>query len=108
LKKAVSIFQPEVKSRKVKVTEDERGIVISLVADTFFESGSAELTPEGVRIINKIGAFLSEPEFRENMIRIEGHTDSTPIASKSDLYDLYPTNWELSSARSITIVRHLN
>ncbi|UCB47004.1 MAG: flagellar motor protein MotB [Spirochaetota bacterium] len=108
IEKAVSIFQPEVKSRKVKVTEDERGIVISLVADTFFESGSDELTPEGEIIINKIGAFLSEPEFRGNMIRIEGHTDSTPIASKGGLYGLYPTNWELSTGRAVKIVRIMN
>jgi chemotaxis protein MotB len=108
LKKAVSIFQPEVKSRKVKITEDERGIVISLVADTFFESGSVELTPEGVAIVNKMGAFLSEPEFRGNMIRIEGHTDNTPIDAKSELYEHYPTNWELSAGRAVKIVRILN
>ncbi len=108
LKKAVSIFQPEVKSRKVKITEDERGIVISLVADAFFESGSAELTPEGRVIMNKIGSFLKEPEFRENIIKIEGHTDNTPISLKSDLSELYPTNWELSSGRAVKIVRFLN
>jgi chemotaxis protein MotB len=108
LKKAVSIFQPEVKSRKVKVTEDERGIVISLVADTFFESGSTELTQEGMVIIGKIGSFLKEPEFSGNIIRVEGHTDNTPISQKSDLYEFYPTNWELSSARAVKIVRLLN
>lgn len=108
LKKAVSIFQPEVKSRKVKVTEDERGIVISLVADTFFESGSTELTREGMVIIGKIGSFLKEPEFSGNIIRVEGHTDNTPISQKSDLYEFYPTNWELSSARAVKIVRLLN
>jgi len=108
LKKAVSIFQPEVKSRKVKVTEDERGIIISLVADAFFESGSTELTQEGMAIIGKIGSFLREPEFRGNIIRVEGHTDNTPISQKSNIYGLYPTNWELSSARAVLVVRLLN
>ena len=108
LEKAVSIFQPEVKSRKVKITEDESGIVISLVADAFFERGSPELTPEGKSLIAKVGRFLREPEFRENMIRIEGHTDNTPISPDSTLYSLYPTNWDLSSARSVRIVRMLN
>jgi chemotaxis protein MotB len=103
VEKAVSIFQPEVKSRKVKITEDERGIVISLVADAFFESGTAELTPEGLAVINKMGRFLREPEFKENIIRVEGHTDNTPILS-----DRYPTNWELSSDRAVRIVRMLN
>jgi chemotaxis protein MotB len=108
IKRAVSIFQPEVKSRKVKITEDERGIVISLVADAFFESGSDELTPEGTVIVNKMGRFLSEPEFGENIIRIEGHTDNARIPTESVLFERYPTNWELSSARAVKIVRILH
>lgn len=106
--KAVSIFQPEVKSRRVKITEDERGIVISLVADAFFESGSPELTSEGRVVINKMGRFLREPEFSGNIIRIEGHTDNTPISADSKTYALYPTNWELSAARAVKIARILN
>lgn len=108
IEKAVSIFQPEVKSRKVKITEDERGIVISLVADAFFESGSPQLTDKGMQTVDKIGRFLSDPAFSENLIRIEGHTDNTPISPLSPLYSLYPTNWELSSARAVTIARILN
>lgn len=108
VEKAVSIFQPEVKSRKVKITEDERGIVISLVADAFFESGSPELTPGGRMVINKMGRFLREPEFAGNIIRIEGHTDNSPISPDSGLYALYPTNWELSAARSVKIARIFN
>jgi chemotaxis protein MotB len=106
LERAVSIFQPEIKSRKVKITEDERGIVISLVADAFFESGSAELTPEGMEIVDKMGGFLSREEFWENIIRIEGHTDNIPPGG--DLLERYPTNWELSSARAVKIARIFN
>jgi chemotaxis protein MotB len=106
VEKAVSIFQPEVKSRKVKITEDERGIIISLVADAFYESGSTELTEEGLVVIDKIGRFLREPEFKGNLIRIEGHTDNKPIPTTSLLYPM--TNWELSAARAVTIVKILN
>jgi len=102
---AVSIFQPEIKSKFVKITEDERGVVISLVSDAFFESGSPELTPEGEATVSKIGRFLSSPEFSGNLIRVEGHTDNIPIAPVSFLYNQYPTNWELSSARAVKIVR---
>jgi len=108
VEKAVSIFQPEIKSRRVKITEDERGIVISLVADAFFESGSPQLTPEGVQVINKLGRFLSEQELAGNDIRVEGHTDDRPISPGSVLYDRYPTNWELSAARAVQVVRILN
>ena len=85
LKKAVSIFKPEIKSRKVKITEDERGIVISLLADAFFKSGSPELTQEGMEIVKKIGGFLSSKDFKENKIRIEGHTDNAPISPMSPI-----------------------
>jgi chemotaxis protein MotB len=108
VEKAVSIFQPEIKSKKVKITEDERGIIISLVSDAYFESGSAELTPEGMRVVAKMGRFLKEPEFSGNVIRVEGHTDNKPITSDSPTYALYPTNWELSSARAVKVVRLFN
>jgi len=106
VEKAVSIFQPEVKSRRVKITEDERGIVISLVADAFYESGSVMLTEEGMRVIDKIGRFLRDPEFEGNFIRIEGHTDNEPIPPSSPLYPM--TNWELSTSRAVSIVKILN
>jgi len=108
LKKAISIFQPQIRSRRVKITEDQRGIIISLAADAFFQSGSPELTPEGRAVVGKIGEFLARPEFKENMIRIEGHTDNIPIALISPLSQRYPTNWELSSARAVKIVRILS
>jgi chemotaxis protein MotB len=108
VEKAVSIFQPEVKSRRVKITEDERGIIISLVADAFYESGSAELTPEGLAVIDKMGRFLSDDEFRDNDIRVEGHTDNSPVSPDSPFYDTYPTNWELSAARAVKVVRIFN
>jgi chemotaxis protein MotB len=108
VERAVSIFQPEVKSRRVKITEDERGIVISLVADAFFESGSPELTPEGVRVVNKMGRFLSDESFEGNVIRVEGHTDNRPIPPGSGIAEIYPTNWELSAARAVRVVRVLD
>jgi chemotaxis protein MotB len=105
LERAVSTFEPEIKRRFVKIEEDERGIVISLVADAFFESGSAELTPEGEEIIGKMGRFLSDREFRENEIRVEGHTDN--IQPGGDVKKKFDSNWELSAARSITVVKRL-
>jgi len=108
VEKAMSMFQPEVKSRRVKITEDERGIIISLVTDAFFESGSPNLTPEGEATVAKIGRFLRDPMFSANTIRVEGHTDNSQIPERSRLRALYPTNWELSTARATRVVRILN
>ena len=42
-KKAVSLFAPDVKSNRITITSDERGLIITLLSDNFFEQGSAEL-----------------------------------------------------------------
>ena len=105
---ALSVFQPELKSRRVKITEDERGVVISLLADAFFESASPALTPEGEEVVKKMGDMLRDPAFSKNIIRVEGHTDNRDIPAGSPLKRFYPTNWELSAARAASVVRRLN
>ena len=50
-KKPVSLFAPEVKSAKITISSDERGVVISLASDVFFEQGSAVLNIDETRDI---------------------------------------------------------
>ena len=57
-KKAVSLFAPDVKSNKITITSDERGLVITLASDSFFKEGSAELNIEETR-----GTLLRLSEF---------------------------------------------
>jgi chemotaxis protein MotB len=103
-KTAVSSFQPEIKSRLVRVKEDERGLVISLASDAYFKPGSAEINIEDTRtLLQRMAALLSSPELADRKFRIEGHTDNTPTAPGG----LYPTNWELSTARSTTVLHYL-
>ena len=80
---------------------DQRGLTISFIDSLFFESGSSQLKKSSVSDLKKIGKLLSE-NFFSNMIRIEGHTDSDPISTK-----IFPSNWELSSARASSVVRYL-
>ena len=103
LKKAVSIFTPEIKTTKIAVTSDERGIVISLAADAFFARNSAELNIEESReTLLKIAQFLSDKELAARRFRIEGHTDSSDaLAGK------WTSNWELSAARAINVLHNL-
>jgi chemotaxis protein MotB len=104
LKKAVSLFNPEVKSNKVKVTHDERGLVISLASDAFFNPASARINVEQTRdILLRLGTLLSSDEVRGKKFRIEGHTDDTPV----DPDGPWESNWELSTARSISVLRYL-
>jgi len=109
LKRAVSMFNPEVKSNKVKVTHDERGLVISLASDAFFAPASARINLEETRdILTRLGALLNSDEMRDESgnfrkIRIEGHTDDEVVDPDGPWED----NWQLSTARSIAVLRYL-
>jgi chemotaxis protein MotB len=103
-KKAIALFQPELRTKKVRLKEDERGLVITLSGDAFFKSASAEVDIENTRrLLQKISRLLGSEEMAGNKFRIEGHTDN--IAT--DPTGPYPTNWELSTARSVNVLKYL-
>jgi chemotaxis protein MotB len=105
LRKAVSLFNPEVKSNKVKVTHDERGLVISLASDAFFNPASARINLEQTRdILLRLGTLLASQELAGRKFRVEGHTDNVPV----DPQGPWESNWELSTARSISVLHHLS
>jgi len=85
----------------VTVENTGDGAVLSVRGTLFFDSGSAELKPEAMSVVQNLASVLkSEAEgFR---IVVEGHTDDSPIATAR-----FPSNWELSSARAGTVVRML-
>ena len=101
---AVALFQPEIKSKKVRVTEDERGLIISLAADSFFRPASAEVDIEETRdLLRMLAKLLNSPELQNKKFRIEGHTDSEPTDPAGE----WETNWELSAARSVNVLHYL-
>lgn len=104
MKIATEIFKPEIKSRKVVVQQDERGLVISLVGTDHFAPGSARLTQETRGALIKVGDLLRQ---LSSFVRIEGHADETPVAS-GPASERYETNWELASQRSINVLRFLH
>jgi chemotaxis protein MotB len=76
-------------------------------SDVLFDSGSAVLRPEATEQIDKLAAALKDLEGKIPpdiawVMRIDGHTDINPIATPE-----FPSNWELSSARAISVVRYL-
>ncbi len=74
-------------------------VVIQMRDRILFPSGSADLAVAGRGVIEKMQTAL---EFVDSRIDVEGHTDNLPISSA-----LYPSNWELSTARAAAVVRHL-
>src|SRR5436305_846687 len=76
-------------------------------SEVLFDSGSAALRPEGRTEIDKLATALADldkqiPAEIAWVLRIDGHTDVRPIASSQ-----FPSNWELSSARAISVVQYL-
>jgi chemotaxis protein MotB len=106
LKKAyvhtVSKFQGEISSKKIRVSVDDRGVVISLASDFYFPSGSPDLSAQAADVLLKIHEML---DTMPNNVRIEGHTDNVPITAGSALAQRYPTNWELSAQRAINVLK---
>ena len=84
---------------KIKLTVTKRGLVISLKEAGFFDSGSAEMQPASLPLLEEIAKSI---QGYANDVRIEGHTDNVPVNSKT-----IRSNWELSTARSTSIVRYL-
>ncbi|MDR3167588.1 MAG: flagellar motor protein MotB [Treponema sp.] len=104
LKRATSLFNPEIRSNKVRVTHDERGLVISLASDAFFNPASATINIEETRdVLLRLASLLNSSEVRGRKFRIEGHTDSVG----TDPDGPWPSNWELSTARSISVLHYL-
>ena len=103
-KKAVSLFAPDIKSNRITVTSDERGLVITLLSDNFFEEGSADLNINETReTLLRLAEFFRSDELKDRRYRIEGHTDNTPVASDSQ----FPSNWELSATRAVNVLHYL-
>jgi chemotaxis protein MotB len=79
---------------------EERGLVVTIVTDqVLFAPGSDVLTADGQTVVVAISDAVAP---LPNLLSIEGHTDSTPIATSR-----FPSNWELSTARATSVLRAL-
>jgi chemotaxis protein MotB len=96
-------MKEEVELGQVKITQLADRLSVVMVDKVLFPSGDAEITSDGVDILERVGRALKDAQNR--IIRVEGHTDNLPIMRR--LKERYPTNWELSTARATNVVRFL-
>jgi chemotaxis protein MotB len=91
--------RPQQDRALVNVGAARDGFIISLAGNALFDSGKADLRPDGLLLLDALAQGLQP---LANEVRIEGHTDNIPITTA-----LYPSNWELSSARATNVARYL-
>jgi chemotaxis protein MotB len=91
-------------SGRLDVIVRDGRMVVKLPASVLFPSGSAELSREGELALMELAVVLRQ--FPDRRFMIEGHTDSRPLeAAKGE--SRYRDNWELSTARAVTVTRFL-
>ncbi|MFN7944166.1 MAG: OmpA family protein [Blastocatellia bacterium] len=95
---------PMLRSR-TRVTKTGNGLVISLAEAGFFAPGEATVRDDARSMVDQLADAIREADTASGEtrpLRVEGHTDSTPIATSR-----YPSNWELSSARASSVLAQL-
>ena len=83
---------------EIELLFSKEGLVMRLAEHTLFESGVATISAPALPLLEKIGAIITQTDY---LIRIEGHTDNVPIHT-----DAFPSNWELSTARAVNVLRY--
>ena len=102
IKEDIDNYTQKNKLDNITVNIDEKGLVINIDnSDILFPPGQAHLTAAAIKVLDQIGAAIGQ-RFVMHMIRVDGYTDNIPVSNP-----MYPTNWELSTARSCSIVRYL-
>ena len=96
-------MKTEIERGDIKITQAIDRLSVNMVEKILFDSGKAEVKPDGLKVIKRVGDILKTVSDRQ--IRVEGHTDNVQIGAR--IREKYPTNWELSTARATNVVRYL-
>jgi chemotaxis protein MotB len=96
-------MREEIAKGDIRLTESGGKLRVDLVDKILFDSGEAQISKRGETVLAKMGAVLAQID--DKQVQVSGHTDNTPMGGK--LAAQFPSNWELSSARAINVVRFL-
>lgn len=99
----VGKLEDEIERGEVTISELQGKLTVNMVERILFDSGKADIKPEGLEVLGRVGDILKDVQDKD--IQVEGHTDNVPISSR--LRDKFPSNWELSTARAANVVHFL-
>ena len=87
------------------VSQDPRGVALEIDGDICFESSQVKMKPKLIEALDRAIKDILTEENDLRPIIVEGHTDSDVLRGKME--KVYPSNWELSTARASEVVRYL-
>ena len=97
-----SRLKNEINDKEVKVEMLAKGLVITFVAEVLFDSGKAQLRKDAFPKLDKVAGVLNTTVADLN-VGVEGYTDNEPIRKSG-----WKSNWELSSARALSVLHYLS
>ncbi len=81
----------------IRVTDHGTWIGVDIQSELLFSSGSAVLSNQALMTLSGIATVLQR---YTNVVRVQGYTDNVPVVNS-----VYPSNWELSAARAVSVLR---
>jgi len=91
-------FKGLIDAGKLKVKISDGRMIVSLASDVLFAPGAANLSKDGKAAVQEVAQLLAS--IADRKFQVEGHTDNVPISTP-----IFPSNWELGSARALTVVK---
>ena len=96
-------MRASLQSKDITISQLQGKLTVNILDRILFDSGEAQVKPEGEQVLQKIAGVLSQ--FPNRQIHVVGHTDDVPLSA--NLRQRFASNWELSTARATAAVRFL-
>ena len=101
-KEAEMQIESEDESKSTDISSSARGMTFDFKSGKVFSSGSAAILPAAESTLDRVAQLITFMGVSNYQVEVEGHTDDVPIKTAR-----FPSNWELSAARSSAVVRFL-
>jgi len=99
----VGEMNQEIKRGEITITQLKDRLSVNLVEQILFDSGKADIKPEGKKVFDRVTEILKK--VTDKQIRIEGHTDNVQLSQRTKVK--FASNWELAAVRATTVARYL-
>jgi chemotaxis protein MotB len=99
-RKMLASFKSMIDSGKIKIKIVNNKMVVEMASEILFDSGKATLSEAGEAALTELATALSS--VTDRTFQVAGHTDNIPIKKRK-----FKSNWDLSAARAVAVVKHL-